>query len=412
MKPFLIMIRIFFLLASIFCCLSTLIYYEVIFDQIIPPSKIVSVIIFSTGLLFIYCALSGWPEVIRFTEYIKTMIRGKRKNAKTTKVAKLSGLLSGLGTWVLIVFVLGYALVFSEQVLGIEILETSRGHVIFGVLLFLLGPVLAVFVGKFINFMWGSYSNSRKYLINIISSLIVLAELFILIQPNPDTIITQLHENGQMRSKEIYYGKESAKTSWYENGQKRSEATYKDGKLDGLSTAWHENGQKSAKVTFKDGKPEGRAMGWHKNGQKESEETFKDGKKLSAKYWNSKGEYQGVNYDEFEFRERIAYLKGSDTPYTGKVFRLYKNGQKRHEVNYKDGNKVGLQTGWHSNGQKKGEGNFKDGKEDGLFVNWHANGQKQAEGNFKDGKQISAKFWNSKGEPVESFKESFKEAQK
>ena len=224
------------------------------------------------------------------------------------------------------------------------------GLVIFGVLLFLLGPVLAVFVGKFINFMWGSYSNIRKYLINIISSLIVLAELFILIQPNPDTIITQLHENGQMRSKEIYYGKESAKTSWYENGQKRSEATYKDGKLDGLSTAWHENGQKSAKVTFKDGKPEGRAMGWHKNGQKESEETFKDGKKLSAKYWNSKGEYQGVNYDEFEFRERIAYLKGSDIPYTGKVFRLYKNGQKRHEVNYRtairsDYRRVGIQTG-------------------------------------------------------------------
>ena len=45
-------------------------------------------------------------------------------------------------------------------------------------------------------------------------------------------------------------------------------------------------------------------------------------------------------------------------------------------------------------------------------MNWHANGQKQAEGNFKDGKQISAKFWNNKGEPVESFKESFKESQK
>ena len=34
-----------------------------------------------------------------------------------------------------------------------------------------------------------------------------------------------------------------------------------------------------------------------------------------------------VNTDELENREGIIYLKGSETPYTGKVFDLWKNGK-------------------------------------------------------------------------------------
>ena len=102
----------------------------------------------------------------------------------------------------------------------------------------------------------------------------------------------------------------------------------------------------------------------------------------------TKPELEGVNRDELEFREDIVYLKGSDTPYTGKYFRLIKNGQKL--------------------GQKLQEGNFKDGKWDGLAVLWHENGQKRAEGKAKGGELVSEKFWNSKGEPVDSFEEADK----
>ena len=64
----------------------------------------------------------------------------------------------------------------------------------------------------------------------------------------------------------------------------------KDGKPDGLMIEWHENGQKSGEGTLKDGKEDGPVTMWHKNGQKLAEETYKDGEKVSAKYWNSKGE--------------------------------------------------------------------------------------------------------------------------
>ena len=139
---------------------------------------------------------------------------------------------------------------------------------------------------------------------------------------------------------------------------------------------------------------------------------------------------EGVNMDEeLVFRKDIAYLKNSDTPYTGKAFALHENGQKQLEVNFKDGKYDGLFTDWHENGQKMSEGNFKDGKEYGLHTMWYKNGQKQSEANYKDAKvdglevwwhkngqkqierhfkddikvENSEKFWNSKGEPVDSI---------
>ena len=164
----------------------------------------------------------------------------------------------------------------------------------------------------------------------------------------------------------------------------------------------------------------------------------------------------GVNAEEVEDRDGIAYLKGSDTPYTGKVYVLYPNGQKEYETNYKDGKADGLQTEWYENGQnkeeitfkngepdvlqtrwyengqkkneanikdgkldglwsewyengqKKGETNYKDGKGDGLALEWHENGQKKAEATLKDNEGISIKLWNSKGEPVDTIEEALK----
>ena len=93
-------------------------------------------------------------------------------------------------------------------------------------------------------------------------------------------------------------------------------------------------------------------------------------------------ELEGVNAEELEERESIWYLKDSETPYSGKVYALHPNGQKDYEINYKDG------------------------KRDGPSVIWHKNGQKKGEANFKDGILISEKFWNSKGESVDSREEA------
>ncbi len=164
-------------------------------------------------------------------------------------------------------------------------------------------------------------------------------------------------------------------TQWHGNGQKGLEGTFKDGEQDGLGTMWYENGQKKAEGTLKDGNEDGLQTYWYKNGQKRSEGTFKDGEKV------------------------------------GLQTKWYENGQKKEEETYKNGNADGLQTKWrlqtkwHENGQKKEERTFKDGIPDGLWAAWHENGQKKSETTFKDGKELSAKYWNRKGEEVETAEE-------
>ena len=80
------------------------------------------------------------------------------------------------------------------------------------------------------------------------------------------------------------------------------------------------------------------------------------------------------------------------------VFALLLAGCGKSEPDLEDG----LVTRWHANGQKKEEGTWKDGKMDGLQTYWHENGQKWAELTLRDGQVISEKWWNSKGEEVET----------
>ena len=71
--------------------------------------------------------------------------------------------------------------------------------------------------------------------------------------------------------------------------------------------------------------------------------------------------HEGVPLKELEIREGIRYLKGSDTPYTGKFFNLHTKLQKWQEANCKDGKLDGLQVYWYKSGQKRKEAYYKDG---------------------------------------------------
>ena len=193
-----------------------------------------------------------------------------KKKIKTTRTAKLSGLLSGLGAWALISLVSALIGVFFAQVLGIGILENDIGLIVFMALLFLLGPGLAVFVGRSINYRWESYTNSKRYLFNIISLFLVLAVFFILVKPNGDNNVEP-----QLEFREgVGYLKDSNKP------------------YTGIQTAWHRNGYKKFEIHFKNGKEHGPAMGWYANGKKMSESNWNKGEQIdgSQKYWNSKGE--------------------------------------------------------------------------------------------------------------------------
>ena len=73
---------------------------------------------------------------------------------------------------------------------------------------------------------------------------------------------------------------------------------------------------------------------------------------------------------------------------------------------FKNDKKDGLWTRWYENGQKEREGTYKDGKQDGLHTEWHESGQKCLEGTWEHGKKLSVKYWNRKGEEVETSQEA------
>jgi len=131
---------------------------------------------------------------------------------------------------------------------------------------------------------------------------------------------------------------------------------------------WHDSNQMKYRTHMEYGFKEGLWVSWYKNGQKKNE----------GNYWN------GIK-------------EGSWTSW-------YDNGQKRSEKNWNKGKPHGLVVEWYKNGQKREEINFKNGKHNGLWVIWHDNGQMMSKMIFDDGEFLenSGKYWNSKGESVDS----------
>ena len=153
---------------------------------------------------------------------------------------------------------------------------------------------------------------------------------------------------------------------------------------------WYVDGEKRLETNISEGKPHGDSVTWFANGKIRSEEYYRFGIIRAAKYWDNKGEPAdsleeaegGVNLDQTINRKGLINLKDSDTPYTGKLFQFHANRLKIKEMN------------------------FKNGKKEGSEITWHLNGQKFSEVNYKDGEKISEKYWNSKGEPVDTYEEA------
>lgn len=121
---------------------------------------------------------------------------------------------------------------------------------------------------------------------------------------------------------------------------------------------------------------------------------------------------QIANYDQIERRQKLAYLKGSTEPYTGKAKGLYKSGAIKMEITFVNGYKEGIYSSWYESGSKESikfykenklEGGvitwyengklerkvaFKQDKKHGVFLTYHENGQKKSEGEYVNGKQV------------------------
>ncbi len=115
---------------------------------------------------------------------------------------------------------------------------------------------------------------------------------------------------------------------------------------------------------------------------------------------------EAVEEESLQYRDGLFYQ--NNEPYSGWAKGMYDSGQAKGLGQFKDGKQDGLEMRWHENGQKSYETTYKDGELDGLRTRWHENGQKKEESTYKDGKELSAKYWNRKGEEVETIQEALK----
>ena len=111
--------------------------------------------------------------------------------------------------------------------------------------------------------------------------------------------------------------------------------------------------------------------------------------------------------DSESLAERDGLIYQDNKPYSGWGKEMYDSGQASRLAEIKDGRPHGLIIEWYDGGQKSVEGTYKDGEPHGLVKVWHENGQKLGELKYKDGEEVSGKYWNSKGEEVDTEEEAF-----
>ena len=85
---------------------------------------------------------------------------------------------------------------------------------------------------------------------------------------------------------------------------------------------------------------------------------------------------------------QLYYLPNQNMPFTGKAVAKWPNGQKKTEINYKDGKRDGLKAHWYESGQKLSEISYKARKHDGPLTVWYENGKLRRKGNNMDGKMV------------------------
>ena len=143
----------------------------------------------------------------------------------------------------------------------------------------------------------------------------------------------------------------------------------------------------------------GSVFNLYDNGQKKLNGRYRNGIKNGKwTWWNIDGGVDSTG----------SYKKGL---MKGQWKFYFSNGNLNGKGQYRDGNgtdlgntgiprhgRHGKWTFWYENGKKEVEGTYKNGKQDGKWTSWHKNEQKSSESYWKEGKHFNTnKEWFSNG---------------
>ena len=264
-----------------------------------------------------------------------------KKKITTTKTAKLSGILAGFGAWALMYWLIGLIALFSKHVLNVK--TSGDFAVYFGLLLFIVAPVLAVFAGRLVNKRWETFTKGKRIFLNSTSPLLIL----------PIVIYLSIFHEGA--------GKKHV--DWYDNGNKKAEVFFKNGKVNGLAKGWYDNGNKKSEKNFKNGKRDDSSVMWYANGQKMEEIMYKNDQK-----------------------------DGLETQW-------YENGNKKLEASFINDKLINF-IKWNEDEKKIKEGRWIEDLKLFLDNEWYENGMKKIESEWDGENTLTVRRYNNKGETI------------
>ena len=141
----------------------------------------------------------------------------------------------------------------------------------------------------------------------------------------------------------------------------------------------------------------------YSTGEKEYQGTYENGLLIQYSYLNKDGSIkEPVNIETLIDRGGNLFEINGQKPYTGDIFELYPNGNKKLSGSLKGGKFDGELIEYYSNGQMLIKEMYVGGVKNGSYNSWFENGQKESEETFKGGKQDGLWIrWNSDGVKIE-----------
>jgi len=111
---------------------------------------------------------------------------------------------------------------------------------------------------------------------------------------------------------------------------------------------------------------------------------------------SSRAEEQFINRKDIVYRNELAYLINSKTPFTGTITEFHNKEQKGAEDHYKDGKRTHSQS-WYKNGALRSKTSNLNNVY--KYQLWYRNGQKELENTMAEGKTTNH-YWDKKGRPL------------
>lgn len=222
------------------------------------------------------------------------------------------------------------------------------------------------------------------------------------------------HTNGQMKSKCSYKlgVKEGVAEAWADNGVLKIARNYQNGMAEGLQTDYWDNGKKKIEAEYKFGNLDGERAQWNEDGSLFQRYHVADSEaraRVSEATNNpfapignaivSDANASDLKFSDLERRGSAHfYVKGEQTPFTGKIVSRFTNGNKQDEAICVNGLIEGIGINWYESGQMKSRYNYVHGRSDGKAEEWNEKGMLKVEKHLKHSKPHGlATTWSSNG---------------